>query len=118
MTAARRNNVHRQAFVEQQRFVSAAKIVQTKARKPSVVALRVNSLVAWSGLRSAVNEKSSLAAGGFGNLKASSGSLTSDKSAGTPALMRRCLSRSATSSAIRSSSMVIVMFAAFSFLAA
>lgn len=61
--------------------------------KPSTVALRLNSFVLFLGLRGTVRSNGAPFCGGFGNIKASLGSLTKPKltaiPSGTPATRRR-----------------------------
>jgi hypothetical protein len=112
MTAARGDGGRRHPPVKQVRFMGAAQILELEIGEAERAALRTNSFVVLRGLRSRVNEKPSPDYGGFGNISASAGSFTSDRSTGAPsgmpATIRKCRSRSATRRANRSSSIVIV----------
>jgi hypothetical protein len=83
----RRNYVNRHTVVKQKRFMRAAEIVQ-----PYLEA-QLGCLAAELFRRIARGCRGSVSVGGLGNIRAPSGSLTSDRStvtlSGTPAMMRR-----------------------------
>jgi len=79
--------------------------------KPSFVAFRIISFEVLRGLRGFMSVNGSPFFGKAGNIRALSGSLTKERStspalSGIPAVMRWCFSRTATRTAIKSSSIV------------
>ena len=97
--------------------MAAPQVVKPKAWKAEALHLHRNAFVTVLGARNAAREKSSLAL--VGNIKALSGNFISDRStgapSGTPARIRSIPSRSAQSSASRSSSMAMVRLPRFVF---
>jgi hypothetical protein len=82
MTAARGDGGRRHPPVKQVRFMGAAQILELEIGEAESSGLAHKSFAVLRGLRSRVNEKPSPDSGGFGNISASAGSFTSDRSTG------------------------------------
>src|ERR1700751_2041910 len=112
MTAALGHDMDRHAGVEQQRLAGAAQIMHAQAPEAQFSVRSWNSFMTALGHRRRVDEKFSPGGGGAGNISASSGSFTSERStcapSATPAFMRRYRSRSETRTSRRSRSIWMV----------